>query len=120
MALNDPCCTLVPYFNVHEGKLDEYKALCEQFIERTQNEEGVMFYGFSFDGNVAHCREGYQNADGILAHLGNVGDLLEQALQISDIARVEVHAPAEEIEKLREPLADLNATFYTMELGFRR
>ncbi|PUB79207.1 MAG: hypothetical protein DBP03_00285 [gamma proteobacterium symbiont of Ctena orbiculata] len=68
----------------------------------------------------AHCREGYADAEGILAHLENVGALLDQALKIADITRLEVHAPAAEIDKLREPLRALNAEFYTMEIGFRR
>ena len=29
--------------------------------------------------DVAHCREGYVNAAGLLAHLENVGSLLEEA-----------------------------------------
>ncbi|MEW8505897.1 MAG: hypothetical protein AB2598_04285 [Candidatus Thiodiazotropha sp.] len=120
MALADPCCTLVPYFKVHEGKLEEFRRLGEQFLEKTMNEAKCMHYGFSFNGMQAHCREGYADAEGILAHLENVGALLDQALKIADITRLEIHAPAAEIEKLREPLSSLNPEFYTMEIGFRR
>ncbi|MEW8029225.1 MAG: hypothetical protein AB2792_15750 [Candidatus Thiodiazotropha sp.] len=120
MALNDPCCTLVPYFKIHEGKLDEFRNLGEQFVEKTKTEPKCMHYGFSFNGMQAHCREGYADAEGILAHLENVSALLDQALKIADITRLEVHAPASEIEKLREPLSALNPELYTMEIGFRR
>jgi len=117
---NDTCCTLVPYFKVHEGKLDEFKAGCPAFVEATATEEGVLHYGFSFDGDNAHCREGYKDAAGILAHLENVGALLQETLKIADLVRLEVHAPADQIEILREPLKDLNPQYYTMEFGFRR
>ncbi|MET0071321.1 MAG: hypothetical protein ABW096_14885 [Candidatus Thiodiazotropha sp.] len=120
MALTDPCCTLVPYFKIHEGKLEEFRRLGDQFMEKTMTEDKCMHYGFSFNGMQAHCREGYTDAEGILAHLENVGALLDQAFKIADITRLEVHAPAAEIDKLREPLAALNAEFYTMEIGFRR
>lgn len=120
MALEDTVCTLVPYFQVQEGKLDAFKALGEQMVDRTRSEDGVVFYGFSFSGQQAHCREGYQDADGVLAHLGNVDALLKQALAISSIERLEVHGPASEVEKLREPLSGLNPTFFVMENGFRR
>lgn len=120
MAAQDKCCTLVPYFKVHEGKMDEWKELCPQFVEKTMTEPKCLFYGFSFEGDEAHCREGYEDAEGVLAHLENVGALLEQALQISDIARLEVHGPEEELAKLREPLANLNPRFFTLEFGFRR
>ncbi|PVV07585.1 MAG: hypothetical protein B6D77_13520 [gamma proteobacterium symbiont of Ctena orbiculata] len=120
MALNDPCCTLVPYFKIHEGKLEEFRRLGERFVEKTQTEPKCMHYGFSFNGLQAHCREGYADAEGILAHLENVGALLDEAFKIAEITRLEIHAPAAEIEKLREPLSALNPELYTMETGFRR
>jgi hypothetical protein len=120
MALTDNVCTLVPYFTVQDGKLDEFKALGEQMVERTQTETDVVFYGFSFSGQRAHCREGYNSAKGILAHLENVDALLKQALAIANLDLLEVHGPASELEQLKEPLAGLNPTYFTMETGFRR
>ncbi len=38
------------------------------------------------------CREGYIEADGLLAHLANVDALLKEALKIADLTR-EVHGP---------------------------
>jgi len=67
-----------------------------------------------------HCREGYQDAGGLLAHLENVGAILEEALKISDLTRLEIHAPEEELAQLREPLANLKPEFFTLEYGFRR
>ncbi|MGB0767839.1 MAG: putative quinol monooxygenase, partial [Phycisphaeraceae bacterium] len=86
----DTCCTLVPYFTVQEGKLDAFKALGPAFIEKTKAEPAVLHYAFSFDGHTAHCREGYDDAAGILAHLENVGDLLAQALELSELSRLEI------------------------------
>lgn len=120
MATTDTCCTLVPYFKVHDGKLADFKAKCEAFVEKTQTEDKVLYYGFSFDGDQAHCREGYADAEGLLAHLENVGALLQEALQIADLTRLEVHGPEAELAKLREPLAQLNPQFFTLEYGFRR
>jgi len=117
MFLPDTCCTLVPYFEINEGKLDAFKALGPRFIEKTRNETGCMHYAFSFSGNTAHCREGYDNAAGILAHLDNVGDILGEALELSELARLEVHGPASEIDQLREPLAELNPQFFVLEDG---
>lgn len=120
MALEDTVCTLVPYFTVQDGKLDEFKTLGEQMVERTKSEDGVAFYGFSFSGQRAHCREGYGSAAGILKHLENVDELLQQALKIASLDILEVHGPAAELDALREPLKGLNPTFFTMETGFRR
>ena len=120
MALEDTVCTLVPYFTVQDGKLDEFKSLGEQMVALTKNEDDVVFYGFSFSGQRAHCREGYKSAAGVLKHLENVDGLLQQALKIAKLDILEVHGPESEVEALREPLIALSPTFFTMETGFRR
>ena len=120
MTTQDKCCTIVPYFKVQSGKLETFKALCEQFVEKTNKEPKCLYYGFSFDGDQAHCREGYEDAEGALSHLESVGSLLEDALKISDLTRLEIHGPEEELAKLRGPLAELKPQFFTLEYGFRR
>ncbi len=120
MAIEDTMCTIVPYFQVQEGKLEEFKAIGEQMVEITKNESDVLFYGFCFNGQQAFCREGYSGAAGVLAHLENVNDLLGQALKIAEIERLEIHGPESEIKSLREPLSGLGPVFFTLETGFRR
>lgn len=120
MAATDTCCTLVPYFKVNPGQIDAFKAMGPRFVERTRTEPGCLHYAFSFNGDEAHCREGYDSAASLLAHLENVGALLGEALKIAQITRLEVHAPAAEIEKLRGPMASLSPVFFTLSDGFRR
>ena len=117
MFNEDTCCTLVPYFTVHEGQLDAFKALGPKFVEKTKSEASVLHYAFSFDGMTAHCREGYADAAGVLAHLENVGEILGEALKLSDLSRLEVHGPASELDQLREPLAELNPQFFVLVPG---
>ena len=119
MSTQDKCCTIVPYFKVASGELEAFKKNCEAMVTQTSNEAKCLYYGFSFDGDQAHCREGYEDAEGLLAHLDNVGALLEEALKIAEITRLEVHGPADELEKLREPLAKLQPQFFSLEYGFR-
>ena len=120
MATQDTCCTLVPYFKVYEGQLEAFKSACAKFVEKTMSEPGCMFYAFSFSGDEAHCREGYEDAEAVLAHMDNVDALIGEALKIADLTRLEVHAPESEIEKLREPLAEFNPQYFTLLTGFRR
>ncbi|MEO0475464.1 MAG: hypothetical protein AAF085_05740 [Planctomycetota bacterium] len=117
MFSEDTCVTLVPYFTVNEGQLDAFKALGPRFIERTKTESAVLHYAFSYEGMTAHCREGYEDAAGVLAHLENVGDILGEALKLSELSRLEVHGPAGEVDQLREPLKDLNPQFFVLEAG---
>ncbi len=116
----DKCCTIVPYFKVHEGKVDAFRALCEKCVDVTTKESKCLWYGFSTDGNEWHCREGYEDADGLLAHLENVNMLLQEVLKIADLTRLEVHGPEEELAKLRGPLASFKPQFFTLQMGFRR
>ena len=120
MLTQDKCCSIVPYFKISEGRLGAFKELCEQFVTKTREEAKCLYYGFCFDGATAHCREGYSDAEGLLAHLQNVGALLEEALTMAELARLEIHGPEEELAKLREPLAHLKPQFFILEYGFRR
>ena len=120
MSTQDTCCSIVPYFKVHEGQLNAFKAICDEFVTATDKETDCLYYGFSFDDDQAHCREAYKHGEGLLAHLDNVGSILERALKISDLTRLEIHGPEAELAKLREPLAPLNPQFFVLEYGFRR
>jgi hypothetical protein len=120
MATTDTCCTIVPYFQLTDETLPRFKTYCDRFVEMTQTEEKSLFYGFSFNGNKAHCREGYADAEGVLAHFGNVGELLGEVLKFAELTKLEIHGPAEELSKLKEPLSHLEIEYYTLEYGFRR
>ena len=106
--------SLHPYFKVHPGKLETIKAALPAFAEKTRTEEKNLFYEFSINGDQLFCREGYVDAEGLLAHLDNVGALLAEALQIADLVRIEVHGPAEELEKLKGPLAHLKPEWFVV------
>ena len=106
--------SLHPYFKVHPGKLEEFKAGLPAFREKTATEEKNLFYDFTINGDEIFCREGYDGAEALLAHLENVGALLAEALKIADLTRLEVHGPADELEKLREPLAHLNPQWFVL------
>ncbi len=106
-----------PYFRPLEGKLDEFVATLPAFIERTRVEDAVLFYDFTVCEDVVFCREAYVGAAGALAHLENVGDLLDEVLAIADLVRLEIHGAAEELEKMREPLKDLPVQWFVLQKG---
>jgi quinol monooxygenase YgiN len=107
--------TLHPYFKVHPGKLEVFKAGLPAFVEKTASEEKNLFYEFTVNGDEVFCREGYTDAEGLLVHLENVGALLAEALKIADLIRLEVHGPAAELDKLKEPLAHLKPAWFVLE-----
>jgi quinol monooxygenase YgiN len=108
--------SLHPYFKAHPGKLDAIKSAFPAFIEKTAGEEKNLFYGFTVNGDEIFCREGYADAEALLAHLDGVGAILAEALTIADLTRLEVHGPAAELDKLRGPLAHLNPVWFVADL----
>lgn len=100
--------------------MDEFKELCQRFLSAVGSEPKCLYYGFTFSEEEGFCREAYENAEGALEHLANVGPLLQEALKIARITRLEIHGPAEELAKLREPLAALQPAYFTLLCGMRR
>ena len=107
--------SLHPYFKVHPGKLGAVKAGFPRFVEKTASEKKNLFYEFSVNGDEIFCREAYTDADGVLAHLDNVGALLAEMFTMADLTRLELHGPAEELEKFTGPLAHLKPVWFVTE-----
>ncbi len=120
MSVKDKWVTLGAYFSVKPGELEAFERLADRFVEKTTNESGIRSYGWSFNGEEAHCRQLYQNAEGLLEHAANVGTLFMEALTIADCTRLAIHGPEEELAKLREPLAVFGPQYFIMRNSFRR
>jgi quinol monooxygenase YgiN len=119
MATSDLVCSIYPYFLVPEENMEKFQELCDRFVEKTHQEPKCLYYGFSFNGLEVHCREAYEDADALLNHLQNVGDILNEALQISELTRLEIHGAASELAKLKEPLKDFAVQYFELQYGFR-
>jgi len=107
----DETLTVLVYWNVRDYA--KFLAGVQNFQTLTKNEEKVRYYGFCLSGAKAICREGYDCAEGFLEHLKNVDEPLKAAMEVADIDRIEVHGPAMEVEKLREPLSTFPAVFWS-------
>jgi quinol monooxygenase YgiN len=118
--MNPNFVSLHPYFKVHPGKLEAAKSAFRQFIVKTATENDNLFYGFTVNGDEILCREAYGSAEGLRAHLENVAAPLSEMLKVADLIRVEVHGPADELEKLKAPLAHLNPAWFTLEASVKK
>ncbi len=112
--------SLHPYFKAHPGKVEAAKAIFSRFVEKTAMEKDNLFYCFTVNGDEIFCREAYESAEGLLAHLENVSAPLAEMLKVADLVRVEVHGPAEELEKLKAPLTHLKPAWFTLEASVER
>lgn len=114
---NASIVSIHPYFKVQEGKLEEFRSLLPEFVAKTSTEKGCLHYHFTIDGDVVFCREAYVDGDAALVHLDNVGPLLEKALGIAELQRLELHGGEAELAKLREPLGGLDPQWFVYEAG---
>jgi hypothetical protein len=109
-----------PYFKVKPGNMPAAKVALAQFVARTTTETGNLYYDFTVNGDVIFCREAYVGAEGLLRHVENVGAPLAEFLKLVDVVRVEVHGSAEDLAKLKEPLAGLKPEWYVFDCGVVR
>jgi len=118
--MSQPPVSIHPYFKVHAGQMEAARALLPKFVATTTTEPKCVYYEFTSNADVVFCREAYTDAEGALAHLGNVGELLGEMLKLSDLVRLEIHGPAAEIEKLKGPLAEYKPDWFVYEAGLKK
>jgi len=111
----DDTVSMMVYWKMRDSQ--KFLKGCSDFAELTKKEDGVKYYGFTRAGDEVVCKEGYDSADGFLAHLQNVNGPLQAALQVADIMKIEAHGPQSELEKLREPLKDFSVTYWQYSKG---
>ncbi|MFV1994874.1 MAG: putative quinol monooxygenase [Verrucomicrobiales bacterium] len=109
-----------PYFKVHEGQLEAARALLPLLVEKTSSEEQCLYYNFTLREDEVFCREAYLGAAGVLAHLENIGEMLGKLLEISELTRLEVHGAADDLAKVKEPLAAFGPLWFEVQCGFHR
>ena len=120
MANPERVVSLHPYFKVHPGKIKEAKDLLRKMVAQTLPESANLYYDFTINGDVVFCREAYLGAEGLLAHVENIGPLLAEFLKIGELFRIQVHGAKDELEKLKGPLGDLKPEWFTFECGVVR
>lgn len=91
------CVSITPMFQIHEGKEAEFRQLCGDMVASTKEEPKCLYYGFSFCGTKAQCREGYEDGAAAVAHVEKVGPILGRAMEISTLEKLEFHGPVEEV-----------------------
>jgi hypothetical protein len=120
----DTVCHLYPYFKLKDAA--KFKAIWREAYPSTKanaDAEKSHQYAFCFtdDDGIALCREAYGDAEGLLLHVKNVGPQLGLVLDpaVAELLRLEIHAPANQMEALKAGTAGLPVTFFTTAWGFR-
>ena len=93
---------ILPRFTVTSQSKAE--PILAEFVKRTRNEAGCLYYGWSLNGDQLVGEEIYVDSASVAAHLASVGPLIG-GLTAGGIARldsIELHGPAGEVEKCKK------------------
>ena len=104
-------------FRIHDGKLDEFKAVAAKFLAVTREKDpATRQYDWFLSADQTECvvQEAYDDADGFLAHLENVSALFPEFDAIAESA-LEVFG--EQTDALRHALDGMGAKNYSFLQG---
>lgn len=99
-------------FKVKEGQLKAFEGLVEKAIAGTATEPGCQQYDWFKDdeGTEFVVVETYDDADAVVAHVANVGPVLQEMSEYADFA-ADIYGPVSTL--LVEALAGLEVRFYS-------
>jgi quinol monooxygenase YgiN len=104
------------HFKINEGKLEDFKNLIPQLIAKVkENEPGALEYDWYLNEEKMECKvlETYADSNAVLAHAGNVGELLMKTMEIG-ILTAEIYGnPSAELSKALEGFAPKVYSFYS-------
>jgi quinol monooxygenase YgiN len=85
---------------IHEGKLEEFKALAAECIRKVREKEpGTLQYEWFLNEAQTECvvLESYRNSAAVLEHIANLGPTLQAILSLGDWAFELFGSPSPEL-----------------------
>mgnify|MGYP003335396129 CR=1 FL=1 len=107
--------------SVQDGKLEEARALMEEMVEATGQEEGALGYEWflSSDGTTCHINERYADSAATLEHLGNFGANFAERF-LSCFSPTALYVYGEPNDEVRGALDGFGAVYLGTWGGFTR
>ena len=98
--------------NIAPGNLAEFKELAARALDITKGEATTLQYDWFFSDGETKCvvRERYANSDAILAHMGNMGDLIGKLAELGGGLQIEAFGDLS--PELLQAAAALQPTVY--------
>lgn len=107
--------------SVQDGKLEDARALMEEMVEATGQEEGALGYEWflSSDGTTCHINERYADSAATLEHLGNFGANFAERF-LSCFSPTALYVYGEPNDEVRGALDGFGAVYLGTWGGFTR
>jgi hypothetical protein len=102
---------------IPSDNLAAFKRLAGEALKVTADDPGVLQYDWFFNEDESKCvvRETYADSDAVLTHLGLVGDLLGQIVEVGGGMEIEVFGDPS--DTLLAATAALHPTMYSYFQG---
>ena len=98
-------------------RLAEFKRVAARALELTREEAGTLQYDWFFSDDETKCvvRETYASSEAVLAHVANMGDLIEKVAELGGGLQIEAFGALS--TELLEATAALEPTVYRFFQG---
>ncbi|MDP5217620.1 antibiotic biosynthesis monooxygenase [Ruegeria sp. 2205SS24-7] len=113
--------TVIGTFSIPTENAAAFRENCAAMVALRDKEPGHLAtaYGFGADG-MAVSREDYESAEAVLQHMQVGSHIFESTRALVTITGVELHGPADELDKLRDLFGTMSPRYFVTEYGFRR
>lgn len=104
--------------NIASDKLGEFKKLAGEAMEIVRTmEPGTLQYDWFFNADETQCvvRETYASSDAVMAHMGNMGELLGEIAALGGGIEIEIFGDPS--ATLREAAAQMQPAVYSYFQG---
>lgn len=108
--------TATALFKIKEGKLEQFKKFIPVLISAVKEKDpGTLTYDWYLNEDKMECKvlETYSDSQAVLAHSGNVSELLQKVLEVADLSLELYGNPSEELKNAIEGMAVKIYPFYS-------
>ena len=108
----------VTFPKISPDNLDQFKKIAGEALQIAAGEPGCLQYDWFFNADETACvtRETFENSDAVLAHLGNVGEIIGPVVQLGGGIEIETFGGSPS-DQLVEALAAFSPTHYPFFQG---
>lgn len=106
---------IVVTMKIHDGKLEEFKKIATACMATSRAKDvGTLQYDWFLNEDETVCTviERYKDSDALLAHIGNLGDLLGQLVTITDFKPAVYGNPSQTLLQATAALQPKLNSFY--------
>mmetsp|Transcript_37845 Transcript_37845/g.150764 ORF Transcript_37845/g.150764 Transcript_37845/m.150764 type:complete len:154 (-) Transcript_37845:109-570(-) len=115
----DSMVSMNGYVRVEDVTKSEAKTLIHKLLQEMKQRPDMKHRGFSvaYDDGVVAWNYRTKTAEDCIAHLEKISKLIAKIFGVETYERIEVSAPAEEIQKLKgnKSLCDMGAQYFVVE-----